>query len=110
MLRRDVQTMQLPRGPTKPGHFGMELPKSSNRGLIRLAIQQHHHIDVATSRTEVTGDKRPIDVDADQIPPPHKPIQETLEHQAHVTRKLHRIPSLERRSPIMSGSAPACWG
>jgi hypothetical protein len=80
MLRRDVQTMQLLRGPTQPGHFGMQFPKPPNRGLIRLAIQHHHHIDVATGRTEVTGDQRPIDVDADQIRPPHKPIPETLKH------------------------------
>jgi prevent-host-death family protein len=72
----------------------MQLPEPPDRGLIRLAIEQHHHIDVATGRTEVTGDQRPIDVDADQIPPPRKPIPETLEHQADVARKLHRILSL----------------
>jgi hypothetical protein len=106
MLRRDVQTMQLPRDPAKPGHVGMQLPQPPDRGLIRLAIQHHHHIDVAAGRTEVTGDQRPIDVDADQIPPPHKSIPETLEDQADVARKLHRVLSLRRASANYAGSRP----
>jgi hypothetical protein len=59
MLRRNVQAMQPPRRPAKPGHFRMQLPQPPDRGLIRLAIQQHRHIDVATGRAEVTGDQRP---------------------------------------------------
>lgn len=66
----------------------MQFPQLTDRGLIGLASQHHHHIDVAAGRAEVTGDQRSIDIDANQIRPLHQPVPQTLEQEDHVTWKL----------------------